>query len=217
MKSLLLVAIAMILAKTASSQPHAPAVLETAKREVLSACEIIGKDYDASVRAEAAGWVDMSESSVEAFALCGKLRAVEAIPTLVRFLHVSRYGIHVGPRPLDEGGYPYPAAPALIRIGAPAVPALVHGFAGQLSLDWPYQAHLCIAAIAGPGGGVRAFKEAMARAETDAERVKYREALAEFLKLEDVPLIVEGGYQLFHGNVRETLQAAQGDRKSVKE
>jgi hypothetical protein len=207
----------------ALAQLPVPSVTDRAREETLKACAIIKDEYDALVESGDLDWAGLSDRSQEAIVLCGRLRAAEAIPTLVMVLGVDKYANHISPRPLDESGYPYPAVPALIRIGAPAVPALIAGLPapppdtwGQ-RIAWRRNAYTCLAAILGPEGGVRALEQAIVQARTEEERSSYQRSLDRFREIGNVGLVVSDGYQLFHGNVRETLEAAQSERKSVKE
>jgi hypothetical protein len=196
---------------------------EDVKRAALEACATIKAETSGLVMTGRFGLAPMGRKMEDAIALCGQLRSVEAIQPLVNALDASRYGTRPPPHDeWDEKSTGFAAVPALIRIGAPAIPALMEGFRdppflGQVApLVWQMVAFPTIAAIAGPEGGVRAFEEAIAKAEKEADKEIYRKALARFRELEEVDLLVPG-YQLFHGNVRETLEAARAERSEVKE
>jgi hypothetical protein len=221
---LLIILIMMFLnAPLLLAQAQGQTTPEDVKRAALEACATIKAEASGLVVTDRFGTGPMGKKMEDAIVLCGQLRSVDAIPDLVRVLPAGRYGLRFPPHDdNDERTTSLPALPALVRIGTPAVPHLIAAFRDQtavgLLLPSAWHRPLCwsLAAIAGPEGGVRAFEEAIAKAENEADRETYRQALAEFRQLEEIELLVPG-YQLFHGNVRETLEAARRSSRPVKE
>jgi hypothetical protein len=193
-----------------------PATPESVRKATLQACATIQLEWDMHLKQENWSWKPMSPVALEAIERCGELRAVDAVPTLMNVLSWSlEPGNLVGARSSFESQR-YPAVGAVIRIGAPAIHALIEGYRKppaplRLVNTWREEAGYCLAAIAGPEGGVRAFEDAIAKAETEADKDTYRTGLEEFRKCGNIYTTVPGGYQLFSGSVWKTLAGLGSD------